>query len=65
MSIGKNLFEACNANQMDQPITANGAWSTRRFSKYNWLVISRYINIYYLMNINKSSNFIFPQIINE
>jgi len=36
----KKMFEACNANQVDQPIMANGAWSTRRLNKYDWLTIS-------------------------
>jgi len=34
------LGEACNANQIDQPIMVNGAWSTRRLNKYDWLAIN-------------------------
>jgi len=36
---------------MNQPITAHGAWSTRRLNKYDWMAISWYINIYELMTI--------------
>jgi len=35
MSIGKQIIWACNPNQMDQPITADGAWSTRHLNKYD------------------------------
>jgi len=38
--LGKIIFEACNPNQMDEPIMANGARSTRRLNKYDWLAIS-------------------------
>jgi len=37
----------------------NGALSTRRLNKCDWLAISWYINIYQLMNINVSSNNLF------
>jgi len=53
----KKIFQACNVNQLDQPI--NGAWSIRCINKYDWLAISWYINIYELMNINISSTKLF------
>jgi len=50
----KSIFFDCqsNINQIDQPITANGAWFTRRLNKCDWMAISWYINIYQLMNTN-------------
>jgi len=36
----KKILEACNANQMNQPIIANEAWYTRHLNKYDWLAIS-------------------------
>jgi len=38
--INQKKIETCNDIQMDQPITANEPWSTRRLNKYDWLAIS-------------------------
>jgi len=56
----ENFFSSngCNANQMDQPITVNGAWSTSRLNRINVIGCSScslYINIYQIMIINISS----------
>jgi len=56
----ENYLQNCfsikiNANQMDQPSTANGTWSTRCLNKCDWMTINWYINTNQLMNNNISS----------
>jgi len=51
MTWRKKMFWS-NTNQMDQPIMATGAWSSRRLNKCDWMAISHPMNIYIAHDIN-------------